>query len=852
MQVWPEQMGVKRVEVCVQHTLSLIFLCWFVLAGYGQDSKAELVERRDSFYSELQQEGDPKLRVKLQNEYARYCYYTLRIKEGLIAAQQARELSEELGYRPGEAMALQTMAALFWYIPQTHEYFEMEAQRYSEKLTGQDFEYAGIQVPGAAMVFDDLPIDEVEQLLHYFDKYGDTITQAQLATAAARNYFQIGDWGTTRKLLGEAIESYEAYGLVYMQFVLRTYILQTYRMSGNVDAADSIEIAIVESISEKRFEEDRGLITYTLALGYFNTGRYELAIEHFLRNLQQLEQQNQWNFVAESWRLIGIAYESIGRNTNAVDAYREWIRVLDQLENEELLHQAYIRIIFPLIAIHDFNEARYFMDLVRQSQGVDEEGKVYLEASLNDARGQIMLEQEQFNEAIPYFERAWDGFEVVGDQYALPFPPLRLARCYVKSGRFVRAAELARESIALHEKSGNSGSRIPSAANLLLAEAYDSLGEKSVAYDYLRKYKQIEDEVNRADEERRMADAEIRLVLAKSEKLIARLEQDQFRSEQQNKTQKLWIFSITGALLSTLLIIYILYRGNKRKEKTNTILNSQKREIESTLEKLKSTQQQLIHSEKMASLGSLTAGIAHEIQNPLNFVNNFSELNEELASELLDAVQDGDWEEVREISKSIVENENKIKHHGKRAEGIVKSMLQHSRANPDSREPTNLNVLADEYFRLAYHGLRAKDKSFSARMETDFAEDLPDVEVVPQSIGRVLLNLITNAFYAVSERNNLGTDDYFPTVGISSERKSTDQGDYVEIRVADNGNGIQAENLDKIFQPFFSTKPTGEGTGLGLSLSYDIVKAHGGDLKVESERGKGTVFTILIPVININ
>ena len=259
--------------------------------------------------------------------------------------------------------------------------------------------------------------------------------------------------------------------------------------------------------------------------------------------------------------------------------------------------------------------------------------------------------------------------------------------------------------------------------------------------------------------------------------------------------------------------------------------------LKSTLAHLRSTQSQLIHAEKMASLGELTAGIAHEIQNPLNFVNNFSEINEELIEELSQELEAGHLPEAKSIAIGLLQNEEKIKQHGKRAEGIVKSMLQHSRTSTGEKEPTDINALCDEYLRLAYHGMRAKDKSFNADYQLDLDPDLPKIDVVPQDIGRVLLNLINNAFHAVRREEK-------PEVVVST-KKLTGK---IEIRVADNGPGIPQEIKGKIFQPFFTTKPAGEGTGLGLSLSYDIVRAHDGQIMIESKKGNGSVFIIQLPV----
>ena len=282
-----------------------------------------------------------------------------------------------------------------------------------------------------------------------------------------------------------------------------------------------------------------------------------------------------------------------------------------------------------------------------------------------------------------------------------------------------------------------------------------------------------------------------------------------------------------------------LEQKRKAIEETNAALTK-------SLEELKAAQAQLIQAEKMASLGELTAGIAHEIQNPLNFVNNFSELSNELMDEMLEELAKGNYEEAKTIVVDVKQNLEKITHHGKRADGIVKGMLLHSRSSSGQKEETNINALANEYLRLAYHGLRAKDNTFNAKLETEFDPFIGKINIIPQDIGRVMLNLITNAFYAVNEKKTLRQaqgDNYEPTVKIITKKINNK----IEISVADNGNGIPQNVLDKIFQPFFTTKPTGEGTGLGLSLSYDIIKAHGGELKVKTQEGEGSSFIISIP-----
>jgi signal transduction histidine kinase len=282
-------------------------------------------------------------------------------------------------------------------------------------------------------------------------------------------------------------------------------------------------------------------------------------------------------------------------------------------------------------------------------------------------------------------------------------------------------------------------------------------------------------------------------------------------------------------------------------------LTHQTEELQQAISELKSTQAQLIQSEKMASLGELTAGIAHEIQNPLNFVNNFSEVSiellDELKEEILSKLPDDVKEEAGDIINDITQNLTKINQHGKRADAIVKGMLQHSRTTTGKKEPTDVNALADEYLRLSYHGLRAKDKLFNAGMKTTFDASIGKINAIPQDLGRVLLNLFNNSFYSVAEKKKLNIDGYEPTVTVVTKKVAgpTDAGS-VEITVSDNGMGIPQKVLDKIYQPFFTTKPTGQGTGLGLSMSYDIItKAHGGELKVETAEGEFARFIITIP-----
>jgi two-component system, NtrC family, sensor kinase len=379
-------------------------------------------------------------------------------------------------------------------------------------------------------------------------------------------------------------------------------------------------------------------------------------------------------------------------------------------------------------------------------------------------------------------------------------------------------------------------------ACLLLSQLYQINHHYDSAYKYLQNYVTLKDSLFN----------QTNITQAHNLSFNETLQQQQLeqakREAQQELKNKIKFYVLAAALIISSIIAFILSKNVRNKRTANNLLSRQKKEIQNTLSELKSTQAQLIQSEKMASLGELTAGIAHEIQNPLNFVNNFSEVNSELIAEMKDELNKGNIDEAKTIADDINENEQKIIFHGKRADAIVKGMLQHSRSSSGLKEPTDINKLTDEYLRLAYHGLRAKDKSFNATLKTDYDETIGNINIVPQDIGRVILNLITNAFYAVAEKKKV-QPDYEPIVTVSTMgTPSFGEGrGEVKIMVKDNGGGIPQKILDKIFQPFFTTKPTGQGTGLGLSLAYDIVKVHGGELKAETKEGEGAEFIIQLP-----
>jgi two-component system NtrC family sensor kinase len=436
--------------------------------------------------------------------------------------------------------------------------------------------------------------------------------------------------------------------------------------------------------------------------------------------------------------------------------------------------------------------------------------------------------------------------------FLLNFFYLFSSTSYLNQGKIEKAIAEAREAYALSLPITDPAAERFAAG--LLNTCYEKSGNRDSAYYYLK----LKDSLNNVIQAHSNA---IEIQQFQFDQQLNKKEQEAATVKNQSK---ILIYVFLTAIIFFLFIAMIQWRNNMQRKRANVVLQQQKQKVESTLQELRSAQAQLIQNEKMASLGELTAGIAHEIQNPLNFVNNFSEVNKELFAEMNEEMSKGNFDEAKTIAKDIEDNEEKINHHGKRADAIVKGMLQHSRTSTGVKEPTDINALADEYLRLSYHGLRAKDKSFNATLKTDFDESLSadkagigKINIIPQDFGRVLLNLYNNAFYALAEKAKLPTKDlpgfenlagvgnFEPTITVSTKKS----GNKISITVSDNGNGIPQKVVDKIFQPFFTTKPTGQGTGLGLSLSYDIIKAHGGEIKVETKDGEGGKFIISLPVV---
>jgi len=634
---------------------------------------------------------------------------------------------------------------------------------------------------------------------------------------------------------------------------LRTLGFCHMRLSKNEEALIYLDEALhlFESLHDKY---GQGYIYETYGIIQRNFGHYQRSLEFLYKGLELIQEVQSHEGETLSLYHIGVTYKYMGNLEKALECFlqslsiaKKYNIVISESYSLNTLGGIYYELGDYILALEYYHQSL----TIRKNYG-DKWG----EAGCLDNIGYTHFKMGNYDQAMEFCRNGLAIAKSVGDKKGEANSLFHLSEIHYVKNSYSEAQVSANQSLAIrkdiNDKKGqaevylclaqiiNPDSKANKADEQLdLLNKALTLGKETNALDLLYKihlayYKSFK-------ERRQFAEALTHLELFHAT-------EKEIHSNTIN--QKIQSLEIENRMEQSKKETEIYRLKNVELAALNEEAVRQKDEIERALNQLKVTQSQLIQSEKMASLGELTAGIAHEIQNPLNFVNNFSEVNTELIKEIQDErrkTQDQRDEKLEdELLQDIVQNQEKINHHGKRAADIVKGMLQHSRSSSGVKEPTYINALADEYLRLAYHGLRAKDKSFNATMKTDFDATIGNINIIPQDMGRVILNLITNAFYVVNERLRQAQPDsgYEPTVTVRTKK----EGDRILISVKDNGNGIPEHIKEKIFQPFFTTKPTGQGTGLGLSLSYDIVKAHGGELKVETKVGEGTEFIIQLPV----
>ena len=591
-----------------------------------------------------------------------------------------------------------------------------------------------------------------------------------------------------------------------------------------------------------------------IALVYLNQGNYAVALQKFYASLKAAEAVNDKLVIRSSFNNIGTIHFYQGKMEEAEIAYQKTLVISRNLADTTGMITAYNNM--GEVNLEQNDPSKALVNLTVAYELASKKNLPDMLVAVNNTLGDSYYRLDSLQKAVGFFESALTLSRQLGNARATCKALIGLAKVLTKQGLLKDALAIGREGLAKAQEMGQV--QLLRDANKVVADIYEKMSQGGAALLYYKQSVLYADSLVSIESDRAATNYKAEYEFSKKELEFQRKE-----------LQQRWlIFSALAALLTLLIILWIISRSRKRLSITykdlqqkNVIIEGQKKRAEETLSQLKATQVQLIQAEKMASLGELTAGIAHEIQNPLNFVNNFSEVSNELIDELKDerqkAAGERDQQLEDEILNDIAQNLEKINHHGKRADAIVKGMLQHSNSSGSTtKEPTDINKLADEYLRLAYHGFRAKDKSFNATLKTDFDESIGKINIIPQDIGRVLLNLINNAFYAASlpSPDKIGINEggfpdsdnnKTPTVWVSSKKN----GNKVLISVIDNGHGIPQNILDKIFQPFFTTKPSGQGTGLGLSLSYDIIKAHGGNITVDTS-DNGTVFLIELPIIN--
>ena len=580
----------------------------------------------------------------------------------------------------------------------------------------------------------------------------------------------------------------------------------------------------------KKTNNIKGQAICLLALGnvFHTVGDYVKSLEMNFRAIELKQTLKDQNFAVNYFNIATIYTEQEDHRDAITYIFKA--KAEDEKVNDSIgimydhysLSAVYLRMLDADSALYHGERAYELAELLNDQN---------LKPAILNNFGEIYLERKQIALAAKYYHESIPLAIAINDGQVLSMDMLGLAKIYKETHKPDSAVHYARRALAISTRNNFLKEAYMSAD--FLKDVFKNSGRFDSALRYMEKSLVARDSLNNVEKVKKVQN----LRLQEQER------QQEIETSNLRFQSTIRFYSVLTASVVFLVIAGLLWRNNRQRKKSYAELEIQKLKTEEAYEELKSTQAQLIHSEKMASLGELTAGIAHEIQNPLNFVNNFSELNRELIDELKNELTSGDTTRMLTTLTSLSDNEAKIMHHGKRADSIVKGMLQHSRVSGTQKELVDINALADDYLRLAYHGLRAKDKSFNAKFETDFDNNVGKVSVITQEIGRVMLNLVNNAFYAVSNKRKLNLPGYEPIVRIKTEMIGND----VLISVADNGTGMSEKVAAKIFQPFYTTKPPGEGTGLGLSISYDIIKAHNGQIQVKTSEGEGTEFIITLP-----
>jgi two-component system, NtrC family, sensor kinase len=827
----------------MRYTILIALLLFFNLTiSWSQGASNLVTYKIDSVKQLLKAEtNEDTVNVKRLNELARMYFFTFQYTEGLITTKQAHRLSSKINYRKGEGLYLRTMSV--FHNHSFEDFWIRTKWFYSDLKEKEDVSDANFYYHGRNFEKENSALFDA---LKYFEAEQDKETIANILQALASNYSNVNQVDKAMPYVERALILFKEIGHNVPYFYMLVIKIYGLEKAGKKEEAKVFEIEANVIIAQNSDVREKALLTDAMSQRYLAQQRTALGVEYALKTVDALEIIGEKEMRMQLLNNLQNQFEFLDLPKKALEFYKKELVLRTELNDFKNIENIYNLIAFRLIDLKEFDEAKMYLGKAKNLS--DKNDNQYGIAQFNDATGQILLAQGKYQEALPYFLKAISIFETLKSQNFSYFVNLSVAKCYQKMGNLMESLRYAKKGY--ERVSSMQAKWLIAKSSLLLSEIYDEMNQPLEAHKYLKIYHGIAKQKEEQDLANRLADMEIQSVIKKSESEKNQFEKDKQRKEHENRNQRLWLLSVAGALFSAIILMFLLYRNNRHKQKANALLQEQKEKVENTLFQLKATQTQLIQSEKLASLGELTAGIAHEIQNPLNFVNNFSELSVDLAKDLNDEIHKSDIDKayVEELLTDLSQNQEKINHHGKRASNIVKGMLEHSRTSKGVKEMTDINKLADEYLRLSYHGLRAKDKDFNADFSTQFDENLPKIEVISQDIGRVLLNLINNAFYAVNQRSQFSKsskllESYTPLVSLATQYIDNQ----VIIKIKDNGTGMPESVRTKVFQPFFTTKPTGQGTGLGLSLAYDIVtKGHGGTLEVESQEGLGTIFKITL------
>lgn len=696
---------------------------------------------------------------------------------------------------------------------------------------------------GSSLIYENTSaaVDSVKKAVKLWLAIGDKEGLASVYQRLGEIFTNQNKYSDALKYLNASLDIYK--GMKNKSGMAMLYYERALAQRYMANFGDALESNLIALSLSNEVKDSTFKLLCLLANGfiYMMVKDYSAALKSQNDALKLSINRSDSDYISNCYSDLGTTYKSMGKLDTALNYYTLSLRIREQSLTKMYISSNMLYIADILARQGKYNQALKMAFSSLENAQIYKDGRYILDSYTDIAN--YYLKMHEYSNALKYFNILFQESSKIKDRYSISRALQGKANAYLMLGNYTNALNNLNNALSLTDSHDYRNLKLIYAD---LSDVFEKKGDFKNAFYSNVQYKRFSDSVEVVEKALKITSLSSQLEY-ENKRALLKASQDKQLALQRAEINRQKLISnifIAGLVLVLVLALILLIRFREKRK-----LNIR---LEKMLSDLKSTQTQLIHSEKMASLGELTAGIAHEIQNPLNFVNNFSEVNKEMITEALEEIENGSLDEVKNILNEIQESAEKINFHGRRADAIVKSMLQHSRKSTGQKEMIDINALCDEYIRLSYHGLRAKDKSFNADFSTDFNPQILKIKIIGQDISRVLLNLFNNAFYACAERSRNAVNENQKTTGsdfkpLVSVKTSVLSGK-IQIKVSDNGNGIPAELKEKIFQPFFTTKQSGEGTGLGLSLSYDIIKAHGGEILVESQVNEGTSFIIQLPM----